>query len=359
MVDVIIVGYGSATQELYFPALRSLESAGVLKVRAIVAPDEQVRDLCLGTFPDAAEASTLDAVVIPPGALVHLATPARHHPLQASSAFKRGWHVFCESPFAASARDASAMIAAAHRHERLLAADLHRRRFSTARYLRTLCRDHLLGPVIRFSIHEGAPLALPAGAPPFSKAVAPDGVLVDIGLHSLDFVTWCLGAVSIESYADDAMGGVEANAFVDVAFPEGVRGTLHFSRDWPTNDLCEFVFERAIVRWRVDEANRLTVQLASAPSALAGTLVSALIPGETIVPERLPSRVEAVAEQLRNFAAAILGTERLDTAPSEALTALRFMDDCYARRALLEQPWFTPNEAAYARSLSPAGLRRP
>lgn len=359
-VDVIVVGYSPAAQTLYFPALRNLELAGAVRIRAVVGNDEDARNLCLQTFPTADEASSLDAVVVPPGALVILATPPRFHPAQASAAFKRGWHVFSQSPLAATARDAAAMIAAAERHERLLAVDLHRRSFASARYLRALCRDQLLGPAIRFSIHEGAPLSLPATPLSTTKVQTPDGVLADIGLHALDLVTWCFGAASVITYSDDAMGGVEANACADLSFAEGVRGSIHLSRDWPTSESCEFVFERAIVRWNIDDANRLTVQLASAPAAIAGSLVTPSPLSELpSLNEVLPNRAEAIANLLKNVTDAIAGREKLHVPAAEALHALPLMEECYARRTLIEQPWLTPNETAHARSLSiPSDLRR-
>jgi predicted dehydrogenase len=359
--EVILVGCGTISRQFYLPALRALETAGTIVVRTVVDPIESSRTMFGRLFPKSTPHPSLDSVVAPPDALVVIATAPRFHAAQTLAAFKRGWHVLCHTPFATNLREANQMIAAANRHERLLSVSLFKRFFPATRYLRTLCRDHLLGPPLSFSIHEGGPSSWPAA--PLShpeKFELPDGVLAEVGVHTLDLLVWFFGTPSVVRYADDAMGGVEANAHLELAFPEGVRGTVHLSRDWPTAQSYAFVFERAVVRWDVDEGNRLTVQLASAPTALNAELVeplSALTPHER--PSALGSNARSFIAQLENIVAAIAGRRPLAVPATAALDALPLIQECYSRRTLIEQPWLTRNEVAHARVLAmPADLRR-
>jgi predicted dehydrogenase len=361
-IDVILVGSGRAAQNLYVPALNALQAGGELNVRTVVDASEAARAYLARAFPNALTLPSLDAAVVPPGALVIIATPPRFHSAQAVAALKRGWHVVCEPPLAGSVRDAATMIAAARRHERLLAVNLYRRSFPAVQYLRALCRDHLLGPVLSFTVHEGEGNIPPDTAvKSFDKPERAEGVLTDVGVHAFDLLAWCLGTPTVLSYADDAMGGVEANAFIELAFPEGVRGTVHLSRDWPSAQRYDIAFERGHVQWRVGEANRLVVQLANAPAALQASLVAAIgaddHPGS---PSLQPSFQQSFTAHIRNIRAAIGNRGAEAVSAAESLQSLAALEECYGRRTFLEQPWLTPNEAAHARALClPAAPGRP
>lgn len=360
--EIVLLGCGAAAREIYIPILQALEQAGALRMRAIVGPDESAREFCRNSFPHAEALSSLDALAAPPNTLVIIATATRFHPTQSLAALKRGWHVLCGANFAPTSRDGAMMIAAADRYRRLLAVDLHARFFPATRYLRTLCRDHLLGPPISFRIHDGTPRQPLAGEPPRDeKAETPEGVLTELGLAPLDLLTSCLGSAAVASYADDAMGGVEANAFISLTFPEEVRGTIHLSRDWPTEQSYTFVFERGIVRWDAAGASDLTLQLASAPTALKGQLVTPLSAIHAHPTARLLGTAkQAVLAQIQNILGAMSGREVLRVPAAEAMHSLSIVEECYARRTALAQPWLPRNEAAQARALAPApALRRP
>lgn len=360
--EIILVGCGWQAQQFYLPALLTLQQTGAISVRAIVDPNEIARESCRKQFPQADVVSSLDAVVAPPDSLAIIATPARFHGTQSNAALKRGWHVLCANPLAASSHDGALMIAAAQRHERLLAIDLPQRFFPAVRYLKTLCHDHLLGPPIHFRIHEGTTRkALPASIPPGEKFESPDGVLHELGMPTLDLLTWCLGSASVLGYSDDAMGGVEANAFIELSFTEGARGTVHLSRDWPTEQSYTFVFERGIVKWDATRPARLIFQLGSAPAAIEGDLISPLSPTHSYSSAKLlATHEDAMLAEIQNILGAIAGRETLRVPATEAMHSLSIIEECHARRTPLPQPWLPQSEAVHARAFSPPGtLRRP
>jgi predicted dehydrogenase len=359
--EIILVGCGPVAHQMHMPALQVLQNAGRIKVRAVVDPAEGWREWGRRNFPTALSAASIDGVVAPPDTLAIITTPARFHAAQCNAALKRGWHVLCNTPLAATAREAAQMITAAQQHERVLAVALPHRFFPAARYLRTLCHDHLLGPPISFGIHDGTTRAAPEGGPPGpEKFESPDGVLNELGVRVFDLLTWWLGSASVKHYADDAMGGVEANAFIELTFPENVRGTVHLSRDWPTTQSYTFVFERGIVRWDATSPSRLTLQIASAPSALQGELVTPLSPRHSSVNEPLlATHDQAAVAELENILAAFVRREPLRVPATEAMHSLHLIEECYARRTPLPQPWLPQNEAVQARAFSPPmALRR-
>ena len=349
---VILVGCGAVARQFYVPALRTLQNAGALRVSALVDPAVTARDALARHFPRAGHAASLEQTTAPAGTLVIIASPPAFHAAQAITAVERGWHVLSEEPMAASAAEAEGMIAAARAHQRLLAVGLYKRFFPASRYLHSLCHDWLLGPLLHFSIDEGGPFRWPAGPSFFDRAQTRGGVLFDIGVHVLDLLGWWLGAPVELRYADDAMGGLEANAFVELAFADGARGRVHLSRDWATTNQCRFVFERGIVTWRVNDASGLAVQLAGAPAAVHGTLFTKdREPPLPTAPQPLEVNGQCFTLQLRNVVAAVAGTEPLYVPGSEGLASLRLIERCYATRSLVAQPWLTPAEAERARQL--------
>ncbi len=359
--EVILVGCGAHAHQTYVPALRALQQAGLVNVRALVDPDERSRDECRRHFAKALPVQSLDSAIAPPDSLAIVATPARFHAAHVTAAVKRGWHVLCASPLAPTAHDGALMIAAAARQQCMLAVDLPRRFFPAAQYLRTLCRDHLLGPAIGFRIHEGMTRPVPEPLPPAAdRFESPDGVLHELGIATLDLLTWCLGSPSVLNYADDAMGGVEANAFIELSFPENVRGSIHLSRDWPTDSTSTFVFERGIVRWDSTRPSGLTLQIGSAPSALLGELVTPLpASGLRAVGPLLSTPEQATIATIQNIFATLARRETLRTPATEAMHALSIVEECYARRTPLPQPWLPTAEAVQARAYAPpAALRR-
>jgi predicted dehydrogenase len=352
---VILVGCGAVARQFYVPALRALQSAGLVRVSAIVDPVVTARDSIARSFPKAGQAASLEQTTAPAGTLAIIASPPGFHAVQTITAFERGWHVLCEKPMASSVSEAEAMVAAAQQHQRLLAVGMYKRFFPSSRYIRSLCRDWGLGPLTHFTITEGGPFRWPAGPSFFDRTQTRGGVLFDIGVHVFDLLDWWLGEPASFRYGDDAMGGLETNAFVQLNYAGGAQGRVHLSRDWATAQQYRFIFERGIVTWKVNDANGLTVQFAGAPAALQATLVTPQAePPAPIGSQPLATNAQCFILQLANVVAAIAGDEPLLVPGEEGLSAIKLIEQCYARRVLVEQPWLTPAESAHAHECSSA-----
>jgi predicted dehydrogenase len=327
----------------YAPALRTLEAAGVLRVVTLVDPSASALARLHAAFPAAQAVTALEGSGAPRDSLAIIASPPRWHADHTVAAVARGWHVLCEKPIAADSADAARMIDSADAAGRLLAIGHYKRFFPSSLTLKTLCAPGgALGALRGFSIAEGGPFDWPAASPSFfRRAETPGGVLLDIGVHVFDLLLWWLGAPDDFSYADDAMGGLEANARVNLRFG-AVTGTVLLSRDWATPQRYEFVFERGRVGWTVNDANGLDLALDGAAWALQGTLRDAgHAPAAT--------NAQSFIAQLRHVAGAITHRTPLLVDGREGVRALHLIEACYARRRLLDQPWFTPDETAAAR----------
>lgn len=341
-LPVVLCGCGAVSRLFYAPTLRVLEDAGWLRVAALVDPVVSARNRLSHDFPNADTAATLAQAQAPRGSLAIIASPPRWHAEQALLAFARDWHVLCEKPMAASSAEAGRMIAAADAANRLLAVGHYKRFFPSSHCLKFLCGPAApLGTLRSFTIAEGGPFAWPAASPVFfQRRETPGGVLLDIGVHVFDLLLWWLGEPDDFSYADDAMGGLEANACVALRFG-AVTGRVQLSRDWPTAQAYRFEFDRGTVGWTVNDANGLSLTLDGLPWALHGRLHDAAGAAATN-PQSFIAQLQQVITAVRNRTPLLVDGR-------EGVRALRLIEACYARRQLLPQPWLGAAELANAR----------
>jgi len=234
------------------------------------------------------------------------------------------------------------MTAAAEAAGLVLAIGHYKRFFPASAYLKFLCGGTSpLGVLRTFNIAEGGPFTWPATSPAFfQKRETPGGVLLDIGVHVFDLLLWWLGEPTAFTYADDAMGGLEANARVTFCFGS-ITGRVQLSRDSATAQRYDFEFEHGAVSWTVNDANGLTVTLPGAPTALQGTLRRP--DGATA-----DSNPQSFIAQLQSVVSAVQHHTPVLVDGREGERALRLIEACYARRALLEQPWLSATEFTFA-----------
>ena len=352
--EIVIVGCGAVAQQFYKPALRSLERVGVLSVKAVVDPSPTALKVLSAAFPQATAAQTTDALKLGPGVLAVIASPPRFHAEQTLEAFRRGWHVLCEKPMATTLEEAQRMASAAEKNKRTFAVGLYKRFFPTSRYIRDICHGKQLGELLRITATEGGAFRWPAASTSFfDKRQSFGGVLADVGIHLFDLLGWWIGPPNAVTYADDAMGGLESNSWVQLAYSGGARAMVHLSRDWQTDQRYILEFEGGVLVWKVNDASGLTLSLSGTEFALDGALYPSTW-GSSGACAQVSSSSNAFSfiAQIRNVVAAIEGKENLVVPGAEAIDSLKLVLRCYASRSFLEQPWLPPNEAARARQLA-------
>ncbi len=339
-LPVVLVGCGAVSQLFYRPSLRVLENAGVLKVVALVDPAERARAVLLQEFPGARAVAGLADLPAGEARLAIIASPPKFHRAQAETAFAAGLDVLCEKPLAADVADGEAMVAAAARTGRLLAAGHYKRFFPAHRALKLLIARQSFGPLRSVELFEGGKFGWPAATDSFfRKEQTPGGVLLDIGVHVLDLVVWWLGEPNAFTYADDARGGLEANCRFNGEFPGGVRATLRLSRDWATPNCYVFRFDRATVHCRVNASNHLELTLDDLPMTFAAELRDPLPASPAPATAALETNPQAFIAQLADVCAAVRDGRSPFVSGADGMHALRLIERCYAARRPLSEPW--------------------
>ena len=326
---VAVSGCGAVTESYYVPALRRLERAGRLGVTSFYDPDDASCARVARSFARAHRAESFDAMLEVKPELVIVASPPSLHAAQSTAALVAGAAVFCEKPVALTSREAVALEHAAHAAARLLAVGMVRRRFPAARLVKQLLERGALGRPIAFECFEGGPFRWPLRSPGyFERAHSGGGVLADLGPHLLDLLAYWLGALELRSAADDAMGGVEANARLELACGE-VFGRVRLSRDWQRPNELVLRCERGAIRWALDDIAAVEIEHADGRRER--------LADETGVTfdDCFAAQLEAVLDRLAGARAEVVEV-------SELVPIVAVIERAYATRTTMAMPWLAP-----------------
>ncbi len=355
-VQIVVGGCGAVSQFQYVPALQALEQIGAVKVTGLVDPGVQQRAELQKSFSHASPHTELTACPLNSNTLVIVASPPRFHAEQSIFALQQGAAVLCEKPMASSSAEAELMLKAACDSKSPLAVGLHRRFLPAAEMINHIFDKKPLGKFQGFTIQEGQKFGWGAASDSyFKRDLTPGGVFYDIGVHVTDLLLWWLGEPATFTYQDDAMGGIEANCQLELVYPGGERGTVRLSRDWETQNRHTFSFEKGTVVYEVGQATQLKISLDGTPSVLSGELMrisskNGMVNGFT------KQNPYSFVEQLRNVIAAMKSRQPLKVPGEEGIRSLRFIEDCYAKRTLMDMPWLSAEESKAARVLSGGNL---
>jgi predicted dehydrogenase len=353
-VKIVLVGCGAIAELFYLPVLAELQSNGEAELAAFFDPDQGRHSAFKKMFPGATPATDWQVLLATKAGLAIVASPQKFHASQTVDLLEHGFSVLCEKPMAATVAEAEAMIAAANRAGKLLAVGLFRRFFPSSRTVREIILNRRLGLVRKFEISEGAPFNWPAhSASFFQKSGSAGGVLTDTGIHVLDLLLWWFGDPSAFSYADDAMGGLEANCRIALEFPGGVSGTVRLSRDTLLPNRTVIECEQGWLRLGAADADRVEIGFHGFPFATGGVLsengnknpyIAQVRPADTYA--------QSFVRQLKNVIEAVCDGGSPFISGQDGIQSLRFVEQCYRQRTLIPMPWLEEREMARARALN-------
>jgi predicted dehydrogenase len=339
-----MIGCGAVARLYYMPALRELEAAGLLEVIALLDPIDRHAALLREAFPQAHTVTQLSELPRHAFDLAIVASPHSLHAAQTIHLLEAGASVLCEKPMATSVDDAAAMARAAAANQGLLAIGLVRRFFPATQMIRHMLALRVLGEISSFEFSEGyASFGWPAASRGyFNKLEAQGGVLMDIGVHALDLLQWWLGKSAVVDYADDAMGGIEANCLIHCRLDCGATGELRLSRDCALANRYTVRGTRGWLSWEVGQVDHFEFGFTDSSQVI-----------QADVRNQAASNFEqSFLSQLRNVIAALRGTEALRVPAAEGIASIELIEHCYRQRSLMAMPWLGDREIARGRELN-------
>ena len=172
--------------------MRAMVETGAIEPVAIVDPSPECAAEAAELAPGAAILPSYEAMVDHAIDGLVIATPSALHAPQAIAALDRGIAVFCQKPLGRNEAEATAVIEAARKADRLLGVDLSYRHTAAAQAIAGLIGDGALGDIFGIDLT-------------FHNAYGPDkdwfydreqsggGCLIDLGVHLADLALWFTG----------------------------------------------------------------------------------------------------------------------------------------------------------------------
>ena len=337
-----VVGCGKVSERFHLP-VAALSPR--FELRALVDRDHERATRFAAQY---AAPHVVDSVGDLPGLVdaAIVATPHHLHVDMACTLLRQGVHVLVEKPMALDTAGCDAMIEAAATGGSVLAVGLVRRFYDASTFVKDVLDDGVLGRVTGFDAREGAVFGWQVVTDATFRRDQGGGVLADVGSHVLDLLGWWLGDPVDVAYADDAMGGVEAECEIDLTMRDGVRGIVELSRTHLLRNTIRIVGMRGSLEVGPGFDPEVRLELGRRGRLLGGRAAFGGKP-------RAARLEDVFAAQLADLARAIDEVAMPFVGGAEGRRSTALVEACRRVRLPLEFPWLhrpasTPDAEAVA-----------
>ena len=220
-----IIGCGAVTQNFYIPALKSLK----LKPTLFIDKNIESAKKCAKNFRSAKAVESLDnqyqnfdeAIITLPNTL--------HYSFAKELIFKRK-HLLIEKPITSNSSESHKLIIEAKNNNVVVICGNMRRQLRSAKFVKRIIKENILGDVISFKCREGGVFNWPIQSKSFwMKEFSGGGVLLDTGSHTIEQILYHLGIPKSVKYYDNTIDNIESDCFLKINY-EDFSGTLQLSR---------------------------------------------------------------------------------------------------------------------------------
>jgi predicted dehydrogenase len=249
--------------------------------------------------------------------LVIVATPNQSHFPLAREAVSRAAHVLIEKPFVIWPEEGRSLVEVAAAKHRVIAVNQTRRFFSLTRGLRQQIKEGAFGCLKSIVHREGTKLTWPfeSGAA-FAPGVERTGVLMDFGVHVIDFYHYLLQPQwTLISAIHDGFQGPEGLAEIELRAGEAPV-SIRLSRYRSQENVGRLVFDRAEIAYNVYDPRSYTIRPASGGPA-------------HVVTSAGPDDTDHAGRVLLNFLAASEGREPVVCEAASSLPVIDILDQAY------------------------------
>lgn len=327
-LKLAIVGCGAISELFHIPA--ALKSKDVELV-AVVDKDLKRAEFIAKKFSINIFSSDYSDIFNSFEAAV-IAVPNVYHAPIATTLLKNGKHCLVEKPFALTAEEAENMIAESKLNRVILGAANVRRFYPENTFVKTIIKNKLFGNLRSITIQEGYRFEWPMASDSFlRKDIVGGGVLVDIGVHVIDLIHMWVDDLQFISYFDDAKGGLENDCKINLS-SEGVNVEVELSRQRNLGNKIELEFDDALVSLGTELNSSLKIRYNHAPE----NLIDLKIINDS---NREKDFSEIIQKQLEDFVASVKQNRDTFVTGSDALKAIKTVEECYGNRQELLQHW--------------------
>lgn len=324
MKEIALIGCGALGKAYYVPACKLMRDVSITWF-VDKHPDnakQLVHDYGTGEIAtDYHSVKDVDAVIV--------AVPNAVHAEVTNHFLEMGVDVLCEKPIATSLIDAQSMLRSREMTGARLAISHPRRRFNSYRIAKSLIDQNGLGALVGISYEEGLVFDWPSSSSfLLSPRMSGGGVLIDTGIHVVDLIRWLFNCeMTLMHYEDDGLGRIESNSEIQCYLTKDrgrVPCKISLSRTRRLDNCMVISGQDSLIKVTLSDLNDITFQ----GSGFNGRLESS---GKITYEECFADQISALLDPTRDDY----------TKGEEAVKALAFIEQCYARRLDMNLPWDT------------------
>jgi predicted dehydrogenase len=258
-----------------------------------------------------------------------IASPHHTHVPIALDLREAGIPVLSEKPLGTSVKEVEDVRAAAARLGVPVAVNQTRRFIPACQEIERRLGAGSLGEIRNVTAIEGDRFGWPAATSAmFGCRSGGKGVLLDIGVHVIDLLTWWFGAdLAVDSYRDDSFGGSEAAAAAELS-KNGLRLSVRLSWLAKQPNLYTIEGADATLEWNVYDLDVLHLH-----SRKSGKRSRVRLNGA-------PQDFGALAVPvIADFCNAVRTGAAPMVTPADALASMQIIERCYQMRRRFDMPW--------------------
>ncbi len=311
-----IIGCGAIAQAMHIPAATAIDDVELTALidadsaRAKAMADKHGVPFSGDSLPSLVE--HIDAVIV--------CTPPHLHQSLVEDALGNGLHVLCEKPLANTIDECEAMVTAGNEADRTLAMAHIFRFYPARREMKRIIEERRFGSLVSVHMEQGNPYSWKTVTGyNMRRELVPGGVLIDAGIHPLDTMLWWCGNPQAISYEDDALGGLESNARLDMDFGDGTKGHLRVSRTAKLPNLFRLTFENATVVLTPYSTGEYTI--------LTGKKEE-----KCVAPDGDVKAADCARSQMRDFARSAIENREPFVSAQEGTRCIRTIEEAYRMR---------------------------
>jgi predicted dehydrogenase/nucleoside-diphosphate-sugar epimerase len=348
-IRVAVIGCGAISQQWHLPILMGHESFSLI---AVVDNSQQMLDLIQSSYNVEVACRDINQLPFDKIDAVIIATPVAFHFPMTKLFLEKGIHVLVEKPIALDYQQSQELVLLAKQKNVVLAVGLYRRLFPSIKLLKKLVEEKTWGSAESFTFNWGGFYNWSATSlGNMSKKLAGGGVLMDLGPHALDWLTYIFGEkVTVTEYCDDALGGIDADCSMNLAFEKDeshITGKVNLSRVRNLGGELLVNFTEAQVCLGVGERYDLTV------SPKKGTDSKDVAVNYKAREEGIEDLdwFESFRAEFDDFEHAIQHKHEANLSGQSVLPAMAIIDHCYNNRKDMLLDWVSPSPKILKRAL--------
>ena len=237
-----IVGAGLVTSGSHLPALVNMPDIDITWIcdRSLATAQRVARSYKIAqAYSEISQCPDVDVVLV--------AVPVGARRVVVPEVLARGWHTFCEKPFAITLAEHDAYLDAAARYGVQIGVAQTRRYTKQSMTGRSLLQRHVFGPVLGVAAAEGSRMTRTnRGAEWYvPDTAASGGMLAELGVHVVDQLMFVLGAtdVAVRSSSQAVHLGLDLATSVRADVRTASGATLACGLEFSIiDDLCNGIF---------------------------------------------------------------------------------------------------------------------